>query len=157
MNKWKSKVFGYRKAILSFLLFGGMIYGDVTPNITVGATGPLYVSGINDRDVFAVDVQNATYTTVGTISSASLIFQITLLDRQTALITDPVDNNLYTMNLQTGSFAVNQTFPVNGIPEAVDILNATTGFAVGGSNVYQFNPQNSSNSFFATIPGSSSL
>ncbi len=150
-------MFGYRKAILSFLLFGGMIYGDVTPNITVGATGPLYVSGINDRDVFAVDVQNATYTTVGTISSASLIFQITLLDRQTALITDPVDNNLYTMNLQTGSFAVNQTFPVNGIPEAVDILNATTGFAVGGSNVYQFNPQNSSNSFFATIPGSSSL
>lgn len=146
-----------RMGITFLLVFGTMAYADVTPIFTVGATGPLYVSGINDRDVFAVDVQNATYTTVGTISSAGLIFQITLLDRQTALVADPLDNNLYAMNLQTGSFAVNQTFPVSGIPEAVDILNATTGFAVGGSNVYQFNPQNSSNSFFANIPGSNNL
>jgi uncharacterized protein with beta-barrel porin domain len=122
----------------------------------VTGTGPLYTVGFNDNQVYAVDVPNNNFISIGTAGSS--LNSIVLIDRNTAYIGSNDDHTLYRMNLQNGSSTPIAIFPLDFSPAGVAILNETTAFVTGFSkDVYTLNQQTGQISLFAHIPSAAAL
>lgn len=94
----------------------------------------LYALGYNDRNLYAIDLKNLTYSVVTSTpigSSSELVYSVCIADAHTAYVVGYQESKIYTLNLDTGVSTTLVTLPLGIGLTNMALKDQSTGYVVG--------------------------